>query len=283
MAVTEVVDRPGQLRELVEAMSVKRDGDQFVVNEPDWWGQRVFGGMVVAQALNAALQTVDRRFDPHSVHGYFMRPLAPLVDARLTVENLRDSRSFALRQVTIGQAGSPSARFTCSFHVPEEGDEYQLPMKEVPGPDSLTKADMPGPFDACDAGPTPPAPDGTYDSSARLWHRTCAPLEDDPVTHYCVLAYCSDMTRTSFRPLSMDTWGTHTDASIDHAVWFHRRARADEWFLSDFQALINTGGRSVVRGTMYTPAGELFMSMAQELLIRPLPGQGGPAPWAVGP
>jgi acyl-CoA thioesterase II len=90
------------------------------------------------------------------------------------------------------------------------------------------------------------------------------------------------MTRTSFRPLNLNTWGAHTDASIDHAVWFHRPMRADEWVLSDFQAVVNAGNRSVVRGTMYTGTGVLCMSMTQELLIRPTgqPGQlAGSAPW----
>jgi acyl-CoA thioesterase II len=90
------------------------------------------------------------------------------------------------------------------------------------------------------------------------------------------------MTRSSFRPLSLDAWGTHTDASIDHAVWLHGRARADEWLLYDLQAVVNTAGRAVVRGSMYTRQGVLCLSMAQELLIRRLPGEGRAAPWVGG-
>jgi acyl-CoA thioesterase-2 len=95
-------------------------------------------------------------------------------------------------------------------------------------------------------------------------------MPDDPALHACVLAYLSDMTGAAFRPHSLGTWGTHTDASLDHALWFHRPARADEWNLFDFQALVNAGGRATIRSTMHDQAGTLHLSMAQELLIRRL-------------
>jgi acyl-CoA thioesterase II len=283
MSVTEDVDRNDQLRELVDAIRVERMGaDTFHGVPPDWWGPRVFGGMVLAQSLYAAIQTVDPAFRPHSLHGYFIRPVQPAVPSLLRVERLRDSRSFAMRQVVIEQQGEQTSRFCCSFHADESGDEYQITMQDVPGPELLPVSPLHGPFDVCDAGPSAPEPDGTFRSTARLWHRTCGPLGDDPAIHACMMSYFSDMTRTSFRPLSLDSWGTHTDASIDHAVWFHRPILADEWFLSDFQALVNSGGRSVVRGTMYTRDGVLCVSMAQELLIRRIPGEGQPAPWSLG-
>jgi len=278
----EEVDRTGQLRELVDAIHVESSAtDVFRASTPEWWGERIFGGMIVAQTLNAALQTVDDTLVAHSMHGYFLGPVAPRVDSELIVERLRDGRSFSLRQATMYQQGRMTSRFFCSFHVPEDGDEYQLTVQDVPGPETLEIAASSGPFDACDVGPTPPGPDGTYRSTARLWNRTCAPLDDDPLVHACMMAFFSDMTRTSFRPLSLDMWVTHTDVSLDHAVWFHRPARADEWFFSDFQALVNAGGRGVVRGTMHTRSGILCMSMAQELLIRRLPGQGSGAPWTL--
>jgi acyl-CoA thioesterase-2 len=234
--------------------------------------------MVVAQTLNAALRTVDG-LRPHSMHGYFLRPVRPGPPTTLTVERLRDSRSFATRQVTAEQDGKITSRMTCSFHVAETGDEYQVPMQPVPLPEDLEFLENPpGPFDARDAGPLL-RDDGTFRSSARLWHRTCAVLPDDEDIHPCMLAFLSDMTRTSFRPLGLNTWGTHTDASIDHALWIHRQARADEWLFYDLEAVINTAGRAFVRGSMYTRRGALCLSMSQELLIRPLPGQGGPAPW----
>jgi acyl-CoA thioesterase-2 len=276
----EAVDRADQLHQLVDAIHVTSTGpDSFSATPPDWWGPRVFGGMVVAQSLDAALQTADPAQRPHSVHGYFLRPLLPGVPCQLIVEHLRDGRSFALRQVTMEQEHRPAARFMCSFHVDESGDEYQIPMQDVPDPDSLPASTMPGPFDGRDAGPVKALADGAFLSTARLWYRACATLGDEPRVHIGLLTYLSDMTRTSFRPLSLDSWGAHTDASIDHAVWFHRPMRADEWVLSDFQAVVNAGNRSVVRGAMYTRGGVLSMSMTQELLIRPTGEPPQRAPW----
>ena len=276
----EAPDRVEQLHQLVDAIRATPTGaNSFSVTPPDWWGPRVFGGMVVAQSLDAALQTVDPGQRPHSLHGYFLRPLVPALPCQLLVEHMRDGRSFALRQVTMEQDQGPAARFMCSFHVDEAGDTYQIPMGDVPDPDSLAESAMPGPFDGRDAGPVRVSPGGVYLSTARLWNRACAALPDDPRIHVGLLSYLSDMTRTSFRPLSLNAWGAHTDASIDHAVWFHRAMRADEWILSNFQAVVNAGNRSVVRGTMYTRSGVLSMSMTQELLIRPTGEPLQPAPW----
>jgi acyl-CoA thioesterase-2 len=274
--------RVQQLDELVDAIRVSPVGrDVFSAASPDWWGERVFGGMVVAQSLHAATQTVDG-LRPHSLHSYFVRPVRPGVRTTLTVEHLRDSRSFATRQVTAEQEGKMTSRLACSFHVAEDGEEYQLPMQSVPSPEDIAfSGDPPFPIDVRDAGPVR-VPDGSFSSTGRLWYRTCAPLPDDEDLHACMLTFLSDMTRTSFRPLSLDKWGAHTDASIDHALWLHRPARPDQWLFYDLQAVVNTAGRSLVRGEMYLPDGTLCMSMAQELLIRPLPGQGGPAPWATG-
>jgi acyl-CoA thioesterase-2 len=95
-------------------------------------------------------------------------------------------------------------------------------------------------------------------------------LPDDRAIHACVLTYFSDMTGASFRPLSLGSWGTHTDASLDHAVWFHRPWRADAWSFVDIHALVNAGGRATIRATMHGEDGTLHLSMAQELLIRRL-------------
>jgi len=267
--------------ELVRALRVAPAGpERFVAHCPDWWGPRLFGGMVMAQALSAAIQSVDGPLLPHSLHGYFLRPVVPGVEAELLVEPVRDSRSFATRQVTTIQGGLPAARMTCSFHVEEEGAEsYQLPMDSaMDSPDSLPLGSPPGPFESVHLDPVPGA-DGTYSSSGRFWNRVSSALPDDPDLHVGALALMSDMTRASFRPATMDKWGSHTDASIDHAVWFHRPARADQWLFYDLAAVVNTGNRATVRGTMYSAEGVLVLSMAQELLIRPVPGGGAIAPW----
>ena len=103
--------------------------------------------------------------------------------------------------------------------------------------------EAPFPFDIRELGPTERRDDGTYLSTRRCWFRTREALPDDPAVHACVLAYFSDMTGAAFRPLSLGIWGTHTDASLDHAVWFHRPWRADAWSIFDLQTLVNAGGR----------------------------------------
>jgi acyl-CoA thioesterase-2 len=284
MDLDEIEFTGGSVAELVEAIVARpvasragradgTDGtDVFETTCPDWWGgDRTFGGMVVAQALHAATQTVPAGLDVHSLHGYFLRPSHPAYPSIHTVARVRDGRTFTTREVTTEVEGRTVFRMTCSFHQAEAGDEYQLPMPTgVPGPDEIEGSEAPFPFDVRNQGATPRRPDGTYESTRRCWFRTRERLKDDPALHACVLAYLSDMTGAAFRPHSLNTWGGYTDASLDHAVWFHRPRRADEWNLFDFQAVANAGGRSTIRATMYGADGRLYLSMAQELLIREL-------------
>ena len=260
----------------VAALTLEEMGpEHFVARDPDWWhGDRVFGGMTVSQALRAAMATVAGPLTPHSLHGYFLRPVPPASVIDLNVDRVRDGRTFTLRTVTSSVEDKPVFQMTCSFHEDEEGDEYQLAMPDVPGPEAGEErpGDEEMPFAMRELGPTPVQSDGTYESTRRVWFRSRRPLPDDPALHYSVLAYMSDMTGASFRPMSLNVWGTHTDASLDHALWFHRFARADDWLLYDLQAVVNAGGRSTVRGLMYTREGALCMSMTQELLIRPIEG-----------
>jgi acyl-CoA thioesterase-2 len=244
----------------------------FVTQSPDWWGgDRTFGGMVVAQALHAATRTVPEGVDVHSLHGYFLRPSRPGEPSTHRVDRVRDGRSFTTRDVTTEVDGKTVFRMTCSFHAAEEGDSYQLPMDSgIAPPEDLAGVEAPFPFDIRELGATAPRPDGTYQSTRRCWFRTREQLPEDPALHACILAYFSDMTGASFRPHSLGTWGTHTDASLDHSLWFHRPWRADTWSLFDLQALVNAGGRAAVRATMHGEDGTLHLSMAQELLIRKL-------------
>jgi acyl-CoA thioesterase-2 len=246
--------------------------EAFVTTCPDWWdGQRTFGGMVVAQALHAATRTVAEDLQVHSLHGYFLRPSDPGTPSTHRVGRVRDGRSFTTREVESEQEGRTTFRMMCSFHRPEAGDEYQLPMADdIPPPHTVEGSDAPFPFDVRNLGSTRRRVDGTYLATRRCWFRTREELPDDPALHACVLAYLSDMTGASFRPHSLNTWGAHTDASLDHAVWFHRPGRADRWNLFDFQALVNSGGRGTVRATVHDENGLLHLSMAQELLIREL-------------
>jgi len=260
----------GSMAELSAALLARPlGGGTFAAQSPDWWGgDRVFGGMVVAQALSAAIQTVDPATPVHSMHGYFLRPSPPGRAVELAVGHVRDGRSFIAREVTSSVDGRVTFTMVCSFHGDEPGDEYQLPMPDVPGPDDVAQADVPIPFLVRELGPSPRRNDGSYAATRRVWLRTRTALPDDPLLHTCVVAYLSDMTGAAFRPMSLGTWGTHTDASLDHSLWFHRPVRADQWLLFDLQALVNAGGRATVRGVMFDRDGRLVASMAQELLIR---------------
>jgi acyl-CoA thioesterase II len=269
---------PATVAELVDSITARETGSDaqgrptFTTTTPKWWVHgRVFGGMVVAQALNAAMRTVSGGLEVHSLHGYFLRPTSPGSQTTHVVDNVRDGRSFSMRQVISEVEGRETFRMTCSFHVPEEGDSYQLPVaQEIPPPHDVVGFEAPFPFDVRELGATEKREDGTYRSTRRCWFRTREPLSDDPAVHAGLLAYFSDMTGASFRPHSLGVWGTHTDASLDHALWFHRPWRADTWSIFDLHALVNAGGRATVRATMHGEDGTLHLSMAQELLIREL-------------
>jgi acyl-CoA thioesterase II len=264
--------------ELVDSITACQTGTDadgssiFTTTSPNWWGHgRVFGGMVVAQALSAAMQTVPPRLEVHSLHGYFLRPTSPGSRTTHVVDNVRDGRSFSTRAVISEVEGKETFRMTCSFHVPEDGDDYQLPVVPgIPSPREVEGFEAPFPFDIRELGASERREDGTYRSTRRCWFRTREPLPDDPAVHAGVLAYFSDMTGAAFRPHSIGVWGTHTDASLDHAVWFHRPWRADTWSIFDLHTLVNAGGRATIRATMHGEDGTLHLSMAQELLIREL-------------
>ena len=264
--------------DLVDAITARDSGPDadgrptFTTTSPEWWiGGRTFGGMVIAQALSAALQSAPPGLDVHSLHGYFLRPTSPGSQTTHTVNRVRDGRSFSTREVVSAVDGKETFRMTCSFHVPEDGDDYQLPVGPgIPPPRDVEGFEAPFPFDIRELGATEQREDGTYLSTRRCWFRTRETLPDDPGVHACLRAYFSDMTGAAFRPLSLGLWGTHTDASLDHAVWFHRPWRADEWSIFDLQALVNAGGRATIRATMHGEDGPLHLSMAQELLIRKL-------------
>jgi acyl-CoA thioesterase-2 len=270
---------PATVSELVDALTAREKGrddegrPMFMTTCPNWWAHgRVFGGMIVGQALHAAMQTVPAGVEVHSLHGYFLRPTSPGAETTHVVDSLRDGRSFRTRQVTSTVEGRETFRMTCSFHAPESGDDYQLPIAaEIPRPEGVEPSgEGEFPFDVRELGTTERREDGTYESTRRCWFRIREPLTDDPAVHAVLLAYFSDMTGAAFRPHSLGVWGRHTDASLDHALWFHRPWRADEWSLFDIHTLVNAGGRATVRATMHGEDGTLHLSMAQELLIREL-------------
>ena len=262
---------------MVDTLLVQRvDDGRYLADAPGWFGPRVFGGAVIAQVVTAATLAAREAGGAgeagraHSLHTHFLRAVQP-GPVVLQTEPIRTGRTFTTMRVDSVQAGRVAATSVVSFHADEDEVPYQLPMPDVPPPSALPiEEDAPPPFEVRWIGPTEPRPDGTYESTRRCWIKIADDLPADPIAALLVFTFLSDLTGTSFRPYSLGEWGTHTDASIDHAVWFHRQPRADRWLFCDFETLVNLGGRSAVRGVFHDESGDLVLSMAQELLIRPL-------------
>jgi acyl-CoA thioesterase II len=241
---------------------------------------RVFGGQVAAQAVRSLQLTVDASRAIHSLHAYFIRPGKPGEDIEMHVERPRDGRSFTSRRVQAKQFGEVIFDAIASFHAAEQGPEYRVPRAmDVVEPDDVEEpTGMFGrmrklmPFDMREMGPTDPI-DGIYRSTRRAWFKTIGPLPDDPAIHQCVLAFASDMGVVSAArvPVAGEAeWERFMGASLDHAVWFHRPIRADDWILFDLRTISSSGARGLAAGTMHTYDGELGVSVAQEALIRPV-------------
>jgi len=257
------------IAEIVDLFDVEEAGGLWIGDSPDWWGDIQFGGVVMGQALVAAARTGSADSRPHSLHGYFLRPTltGPPISYEVTV--LKDGRRFATRAVAAMQSGKTVFTMICSL-AKDRGDEpndYGARLDpDIPGPDSLPAEIGPGPWDSRTVGPTPPGRDGLRASTQRTWVRTVDRLPDDPQLHDALIVYMSDRTRTASRPLDMDGDDTAM-MSLDHAVWFHRRTRADEWLFYDLYALVNAGGRGLVRGSIFGSDGQLAASATQEVLL----------------
>ena len=257
------------VQEAIRSVTVRSEGDGLIGGTPTWPTEHLFGGFVIGQAVHAATRTApeDRRI--HSLHAYFLRGATTGQPLSFEVEALRDGRTFAARQVHATQDGTPVLAMMCSFTADTDGYEYELRSGEdVPGPDELTVTEGPRPWVKATIGPSPPKGDGTRSSTHRMWFRVPGELPDDPHLHAALIAFATDWTETGGRPLRLEG-RVEGMVSLDHAVWFHRPVRADEWLLYDVHSLVNTGGRGVLRGTMHRADGSLVVSVAQEMLLRP--------------
>jgi acyl-CoA thioesterase-2 len=252
--------------------------------------QRVFGGQVCGQALVAAGRTVEAG-DVHSFHCYFLRPGDPKIPILYEVDRIRDGRSFTTRRVVAIQHGRAIFNLDASFHKREVGLDYHAPMPAVPAPDTLPTfrerakaflndlgawAERERPIDIRLCDPIERPPREWREPTGYAWLRADGRLPDDPMLHACVLAYASDMTLldTTVRPHGL-VWSPERKlmmASLDHAMWFHRPFRADEWLLYAQTTPASAGGRGFATGSIYTRDGVLVVSVAQEGLIRPLAG-----------
>ena len=260
----------------------------FRGRSPDENRQRVFGGQVAGQALVSAARTIDepeRRV--HSLHAYFLRPGDPAAPILYEVDRIRDGRSFSTRRVVAIQHGRAIFNLQASFHDHETGLDHQSEMPDGMGdPTALPdfKARMaphrerlgeiyerPRPIDVRYVDGDPLQRHGRPATSQHVWLRANGTLPDDPVLHACIVTYASDMTLldTTLLPfgLAWDSPGLQL-ASLDHAMWFHRPFRADEWLLYDQSALSTAAARGLAGGAIFTADGRLVVSVVQEGLTR---------------
>jgi acyl-CoA thioesterase-2 len=277
------------LARLVDLLDLERiEVDIFRGKQPTESLQRVFGGQVAGQALVAAGRTVPPDRPVHSLHAYFLRPGDPSVPIVYEVDRIRDGRSFTTRRVVGIQHGKPIFNLQASFQVVEAGIEHATEMPEVPGPEGLQTLSermapyaeelggwfvRPRPIDVRYVGDPPRvAKDtGTRQPSSQVWMRADGTLPDDPLLHVCAVTFASDMTLLDSTLLAHGlAWGTGDvlGASLDHAMWFHRPFRADEWWLYDQESPWTGGARGLARGSIYTRDGQLAVSVVQEGLLR---------------
>ncbi len=266
------------------------EDDHFLGESRDLGFSQVFGGQVLGQALFAACRTVDPGWMPHSLHAYFLRPGAADAPILYEVDRIRDGRSFATRRVVARQRRKAIFNLAASFQVSEEGFDHQNAMPQVPGPDGIQTEldrirgmahllpdrlkdiwlrDRPVEIRVVDPpaypNPEPRAP------LRHAWMRASGPLPDDPVLHLCLLAYASDfqLLGTCLQPHGKTFMSKGLKvASLDHALWFHRPFRFDDWLLYAMDSPSASGARGLNRGSFFDRRGSLVASVAQEALIR---------------
>ena len=279
------------IKELLAFLDIEKiEHNIFRGDSPKVGWQRVFGGLVIAQALVAAARTVDNR-PPHSLHAYFILAGDPSVPIVYEVDRIRDGKSFATRRCVAIQRGRAIFALSASFQVEEAGLEHQTEMPNVPDPDSLPSEDdikrrfghlMPEAVRGYFERPRPIelrpvdlsrylARGGTLAPTQSIWVRAVAPLPDDPAIHRAVLAYLSDMTLldTAMIVHGKSVFSKELQvASLDHSMWFHRPFRADEWLLYVQDSPSSSGARGLTRGSVFSRNGALVATVAQEGLMR---------------
>ncbi|HEU0197860.1 MAG TPA: acyl-CoA thioesterase II [Nevskiaceae bacterium] len=256
-------------------------------------GRSVFGGQVLGQSLIAAGRTVPH-VPPHSLHGYFLRPGDMETPIVYEVDRVRDGQHFSTRRVQAIQFGRPIFTAIASFQPPEPGLEHQMPMPDVPPPEELrSQTDLrdewldkygdkiperlkiairrPLPIEFRQIDPWNPLAPDKRPAHQSIWLRAAHQLPDDPTLHRCVLAYASDfnLLPTALLPHGKSFLDPKMAvASIDHAIWFHRDAHADDWILYVMDSPTAQSARGLSRGMMYDRSGRLVASVVQESLMR---------------
>ena len=242
--------------------------------------QRTFGGHVAGQSLVSAVRTVDTNFLVHSLHGYFIRPGDPQARTVFIVERLRDGSSFCTRRVSAIQHGKTIFSMSASFQSDQDGINHQDPMPTAPPPDGLPGLTSMKVFDEAgfrqfeewDVRIVPHERVQLLPGKAaqqQVWFRHRDPLPDDPVLHICALAYMSDLTLLGAAQVTHIEEREHLQvSSLDHAMWFMRAFRADEWLLYDQSSPSACGGRALTQGKIFNQYGEMVAAVMQEGLTR---------------
>jgi len=257
----------------------------FRGRQPDDEKLQVFGGQALAQALRAATLTVDPVFVPHSMHAYFLVKGDARAPIDFHVEDIRDGRSYVTREVRSSQHGRDILRLVASFHVVEESFVEHEPtprmlqtesgMSSVPDPEDVPLLQQwPGfrhPMEIRPVEGRCATAEGGI-PTRQMWLRADGDLGDDPALNACAVAYASDLSllTTALLPhdLTPGPAGEVTLASLDHAMWFHRPFRGDDWLLHETDSPIAHGGRALTRGAVYDRSGRLLVSTAQEGAVR---------------
>lgn len=280
--------------ELVSLLTLERlEENLFRGQSRDIGTKYVFGGQVLGQSLSAAQQTVAPDRSVHSIHAYFLRAgdiNAPIV---FDVDRSRDGHSFSVRRVTAIQHGKPILVLAASFQISESGVEHQSHMPEVPQPEDIPPQEPPsaaqmeklspkmqrwltrmGPFEMRPVYPRDELHPTKRPPFQQVWFRLTDTIGDDVNLHRAMLAYASDfyLLGTTTFPHAISYYQPNVQmASLDHALWFHRPFRIDEWLLYVLDSPTAQSARGLARGSIYTQAGVLVASVAQEGLIRVLP------------
>lgn len=242
---------------------------------------RAYGGAVMAQALAAAVRSVEQERPVHSLHAYFLRPVASERPAHFVPSVLRDGRSYSARQIAVVQDGRQAFTMTVSFKSPQAPGTWRHPvMPEVPGPEGLADGFAPRPAShplrrSVEYREVPPVLDPRAPEIERFgWFRSVGALPDDPAAHACAVTYFCDATLSPTvllpyepTPRPRDARSPHTIASLDHAMWFHRPCRADQWLLYAQRSRVAGDGRALTYGEIWTRDGWLVASVAQEALV----------------
>ena len=278
--------------ELIALLDIERiEENLFRGQSPDDGMKRVFGGQVIAQALVAAYRTIDARIC-HSLHAYFIRPGDPSVPILYEVDRSRDGKSFTTRRVTAVQHGEQIFNLAASFQVPEQGYIHQSPMPKTKHPAELKSEDelramakdhvpkelqkqfaRPRPIELKPVDPRQMISPAKTEAKKEMWLRMRGKVDPDNIPlQQCLLAYASDMgiLDTSTKPHGVNWFtGGVQMASLDHSMWFHEPFDISNWLLYTMDSPSASGARGFNRGELYTEAGKLVASVAQEGLMRP--------------